>query len=197
MTAELEIVIVHETRPRRGEIANGDTVIVQHHPEGTLLAVVDALGHGPRAEEVAKLAAGYFEQVADSFANNDAESLMRGLHSALHGTRGAAVTLAMIRGATIEACGVGNVEMRCVGASIPVTLSPGIVGVKLQRLRTFSGTLRPKARCFVFSDGVSRRAPFTEVARLTPKVACSTLISSHGYDHDDASVAVVAVEEHV
>jgi len=197
VTEALDVVIAHESRPKRGESANGDLVVVERHPSGILVAIVDALGHGPRAEAVAKLATDYFAGVAAGFAGCDAEGLMGGLHAALRGTRGAAATLCVIRGARLEACGVGNVEMRCVGASIPVTLCPGIVGVQLRKLRSFSGTLVPKARCFLFSDGVSRRAPFAELSRLSPKVACSRLILQHRHEHDDASVALVAVEERV
>jgi negative regulator of sigma-B (phosphoserine phosphatase) len=189
-----ELLIAHETRPKHGEIANGDVVVVRRHARGVLLAIVDALGHGPRAEVVARLAAAYFEELPPVL-DADAETVMRGLHAALQGTRGAAATVCLIRGDTIEGCGVGNVELRCVGAEVPVVLNPGIVGVQLKRVQAFSGKLMPRSRCFLFSDGVSRRAPFSEIARLTPEEACTLLIAKHRHTHDDASIAVVAVKE--
>src|SRR5688500_5750637 len=102
----LEVVIAHESRPKRGESANGDVVVVERHPSGILVAIVDALGHGPQAEAVSKLATEYFASIAPGFAACDAESLMGGLHAAMRGTRGAAATLCVIRGAKLEACGV-------------------------------------------------------------------------------------------
>ena len=130
-----------------------------------------------------------------SFPGDGAVGVMRGLHSALRGTRGACATICLIRGRALEACGVGNVEMRCIGASVPVVLTPGIVGVQLRKPRAFSGLLPPHAWCFLFSDGVSRRAPFAELARLTPQDACQFLMRKHRHSHDDASVIVVAAKE--
>ena len=42
------------SRPREGESVNGDAVIVRRHGDAVLVAVVDALGHGPKAAEVAE-----------------------------------------------------------------------------------------------------------------------------------------------
>jgi negative regulator of sigma-B (phosphoserine phosphatase) len=194
VTSELDLVIAHETRPKYGEVANGDAVVIRRHAGGALLAIVDALGHGPRAESVARVASAYLGELP-AVPDADAEVVMRGLHAALQGTRGAAATVCLIRGRTLEGCGVGNVELRCVGAAVPVVLNPGIVGVHLRRVQVFSGELAPNSRCFLFSDGVSRRAPFSEIARLSPAEACAVLIAKHRHDHDDASVAVVAVKE--
>ena len=137
----------------------------------------------------------HFTQAYPSFPELDAVGVMRGLHSALRGTRGACATICLIRGTALEGCGVGNVEMRCVGVSVPVVLTPGIVGVQLRKPRGFAGVLPPRAWCFLFSDGVSRRAPFAELAKLTPQDACQFLMRKHRHSHDDASVVVLAAKE--
>jgi len=189
------LVIAHQTKPRSGETSNGDAVVVMSYADGVLVAIIDALGHGPRAEEVAKLAYDHITETYAAFPEEDVVGVMRRLHSALRGTRGACATICLIRGTALSACGVGNVEMRCVGASVPVVLTPGIVGVQLRRPRAFGGVLPPSARCFLFSDGVSRRAPFAELAKLTPHDACQSLMRTHRHSHDDASVIVVAAKE--
>jgi phosphoserine phosphatase RsbX len=195
VTGDQGVVIAHQSKPKSGESANGDAVLVKTYPHGALLAIVDALGHGPRAEEVAKLAHDHITETYAAFPEKGAVDVMRGLHSALRGTRGACATICLVRGRALEACGVGNVEMRCVGASIPVVLTPGIVGVQLRNPRAFSGVLLPSAWCFLFSDGVSRRAPFAELSKLTPHDACQSLMRKHRHSHDDASVIVVAAKE--
>jgi phosphoserine phosphatase RsbX len=190
-----DLVVEYQSRPKLGETANGDVVVVRYGRGGTLVALVDALGHGPRAVTVAERASAYLCEVADALLESDAENAMRGLHGALHGTRGAAATICLIRGWMLDACGVGNVEVRCVGATIPVVMTPGIVGVQMQRLRSFTGTLPAGARCFMFSDGVSRQAPFSGLASLNVRQACETLIANHCHAHDDASVVVLARKE--
>jgi phosphoserine phosphatase RsbX len=195
VTGHDALVIAHQSRPKSGETANGDAIVVKKYPEGVLVAIVDALGHGPRAEAVAKLAHDHIMQTYGTFPEEDVVSVMRRLHSALRGTRGACATICLLRGRVLEACGVGNVEMRCIGVSVPVVLTPGIVGVQLRRLRAFSGVLPPSAWCFLFSDGISRRAPFSELSKLTPHDACQALMRTHRHSHDDASVIVVAAKE--
>ena len=66
---------------------------------------------------------------------------------------------------------------------------------QLRQPRGFSGVLPPSAWCFLFSDGVSRRAPFAELSKLTPQDACQSLMRKHRHSHDDASVIVVAAKE--
>jgi phosphoserine phosphatase RsbX len=195
VTGHGEVVIAHQSRPKSGETSNGDAVVVTRYEGGVLVAIVDALGHGPRAEAVAKLAHDHIIGTYPAFPEEGVVDVMRGLHSALRGTRGACATLCLIRGRALEACGVGNVEMRCIGASVPVVLTPGIVGVQLRHPRAFSGVLPPSAWCFLFSDGISRRAPFAELSKLTPHDACQSLMRKHRHSHDDASVIVVAAKE--
>jgi negative regulator of sigma-B (phosphoserine phosphatase) len=195
VTGHDALVIAHQSRPKSGETANGDAIVVKRYPDGALVAIVDALGHGPRAEAVAKQAHDHIMETYAAFPEEDAVGVMKRLHSALRGTRGACATICLIRGRALEACGVGNVEMRCVGVSVPVVLTPGIVGVQLRNPRAFSGALPPSARCFLFSDGVSRRAPFSELSKLSPLDACQALMRKHRHSHDDASVIVVAAKE--
>jgi len=195
VTGDEGVVIAHQSKPKSGETANGDAVVIKTYSNGAMVAIVDALGHGPGAETVAKLAHAHISETYAAFPEDDAVGVMRGLHSALRGTRGACATICLIRGRALEACGVGNVEMRCIGASVPVVLTPGIVGVQLRKPRAFSGVLGPDAWCFMFSDGISRRAPFAQLARLTPQDACQSLMRTHRHSHDDASVIVVAAKE--
>ena len=184
--------IVHGSVPRVGEIANGDAVVVRHFDGGALVAVIDALGHGPKAADVADLAASMLAAVPLDAGSRGVLGIFDLVHDALRGSRGAAAMICVVEQDRIEGCGVGNVELRCAGVSLPVVLSPGILGVGKVRMRPFAGRLNPGCRLYMFSDGISRRAPFTELARLSGDEACRELLDRYRRNHDDASVLVLS-----
>jgi len=53
----------HRSFPKSGESTNGDAVVVRTVASATLVAVIDALGHGPSAAEAAAVAVGYLEEI--------------------------------------------------------------------------------------------------------------------------------------
>jgi negative regulator of sigma-B (phosphoserine phosphatase) len=150
------------------------------------------LGHGPKAAEAAGRAVRELQELPLDAAARGVLGIVDALHDALRGSRGAAAMICRIDGDQIEGCGVGNVELRCTGTRIPVVLSPGILGVGRVRLRTFSGRLSRGCRLFLFSDGISRRAPFLELANVPADQACRQLIERYRRGYDDASVLVVS-----
>jgi negative regulator of sigma-B (phosphoserine phosphatase) len=190
-----KLVIVHASLPCEGERLNGDTIVIRQGETRQMVAVVDALGHGPKAAAVSDRAREYLAEV--DVEKLDAGAVMEGLHDALKGTRGAACMVSIVDEQRIEVCGVGNVELRCVGSSIPVVLSPGILGVSVRQIRAVAGTLKPGSRVYVFSDGISRRAPFIELSRLPLDEACQSLFSHHRHAHDDASAVLFQYEERI
>lgn len=183
--------IAWQVLPREGELACGDAVQIAEHAGVRRIAVVDALGHGPAAAEVAHLAVRHLEAAPLDLA---VEEVVRGLHDALRGTRGAAATICRIEGARIEGCGVGNVEVRSVGSPVPIVLTGGIVGVRLPRPRIFGATLAQKTRLVLFSDGISSRVPISSLSSLDPDAACRAILGEWRKAHDDASVVVADVE---
>jgi negative regulator of sigma-B (phosphoserine phosphatase) len=182
--------IVHGSVPCVGEIANGDAVVVRHFDGGALVAVIDALGHGRKAAD--DLAATKLAAVPLDAGSRGVLDILDLVHDALRGSRGAAAMICVVEQDRIEGCGVGNVELRCAGVSLPVVLSPGILGVGKIRMRPFAGRLSPGCRLYMFSDGISRRAPFTELARLPADEACRELLDRYRRNHDDASVLVLS-----
>ncbi len=174
-----------------GETRSGDTVVVRHEGDLTLVAVIDVLGHGARAADVADRAEAHLHEVA---LGHDAHRLMESLHHALRGTRGAAATFYLFERGRIRGCGIGNVELRTQGSSVPVFLNPGIIGQNVRQIRTFEADLRPGDRMILFSDGISSRADLNRVRNLTPDIACRTMFSEHRKAHDDATLVIADVE---
>jgi negative regulator of sigma-B (phosphoserine phosphatase) len=155
-----------------------------------MYAVVDALGHGRHAAEVAAAAGRYLEGAPIS---RGALHLMEGLHERLRATRGAAAMICVVSGNKVEGCGVGNVEMRCEHSRVPIVLTPGIVGGRLRSPRAFAGEIRSADRLVIFTDGVSSRFSLRDVRDLSPAAACRAILERGRRTHDDATVLVADV----
>ncbi|MBJ6760516.1 SpoIIE family protein phosphatase [Myxococcaceae bacterium JPH2] len=181
----------HRSRPRQGETANGDSALIREDGGHTLLAVVDALGHGPLAADAAQAALRCLEQVS---LTAGLASVLESLHQALRGGRGAAAMLALYDGRTLRCGGVGNVELRALGTKIPVLPTPGILGQHVRAVREAEVTPALGDRLVLFSDGVSSRLELDMTRGLTPEAACALLLERYGRETDDATVLVADVE---
>lgn len=175
--------------PAEGEAEAGDTYVVRTDDSGGLrmVAVIDVLGHGSAAAVVAKTA---FD-VLSSIPVSSAEAMMNHLHGALKGSRGAAAMLCVFESERVEACGVGNVDLRVLGGRIPVVLSPGILGGRLRKLRVFEGDIVTGTRLLIHTDGISSRFDMQRYAGLTAKATCDAVMGAYRRPHDDATVLVV------
>ncbi len=187
--------------PRRGETHNGDAVIVRRDGSRSLFALVDALGHGAVAQAVAEAAIGY---LADCTLEHDVSRIMNGLHERLRDTRGACALVCRVdmaepdvgtRTARITGCNVGNIELRSIGANIPVVATPGVLGGNLRPPRVFEGQLLPGQRIVAYSDGLSARMDLEPVSFRSGVEACLLLMEQYRRAHDDATVLVAELEE--
>jgi negative regulator of sigma-B (phosphoserine phosphatase) len=174
------------TKPADGEIASGDAVVVRRDESTTMIAMIDVLGHGPEAAKVAATATKHLEHAPVKKATD----LLMSLHDALRGSRGAAASICVVRGDRVDGCGVGNVEIRVLGSPVPVLLTPGIVGQRVHRLRSFEGRLSAGDRLVFFSDGISSQVPLGELRSLSPADACATVMRQHRRRYDDATVLI-------
>lgn len=183
----MRVQVAGRSVPCEGEVACGDRVVHRTDGDTHLIAVVDALGHGAAAAEVADAAA---SQLTAADVGADAEHLMWKLHRGLAGSRGAAVLLLKLAAGRLEGCSVGNVQMRSVGLDVPSVLSPGILGVRVRKIRSFEAELRSASRLVLFSDGVSSRFDLGDVRTLDPTATCDAILAHHRRAHDDATVVV-------
>jgi phosphoserine phosphatase RsbX len=182
----------HRSVPREGERECGDIAIVRATAEATLVAVIDALGHGPHAAATAQIAATH---LGEASLEQGLLPLMEGLHAALRGSRGAAAMIVLLApDGRLQGCGVGNVELRAIGARVPAVLTPGVLGASLNRLRTFEARVASGDRLVIFSDGLSSRMELDRVRGLTPGEACDALMTQYRRTHDDSTVLVTDIE---
>ncbi|MBX7196662.1 MAG: phosphoserine phosphatase [Sandaracinus sp.] len=175
------------SRPRAGESVNGDAVLVRRERGRALVAVIDALGHGPVAHAVAQKAV---QLLGATPLTVGPASLIEALHAALRGSRGAAATLVVIEDGHLRGCGVGNVEVRTPGAASPIVLSRGVLGGAAIRARAFEARLSAGERFALFTDGITRRLDLRSVRDLPLVTACEDLFARFAQDIDDATLVV-------
>lgn len=187
----MNAVVAHVTAPKLGERANGDAVLVRREGDDLLIAVVDGLGHGPAAAQAAQATVA---GLARYELGRPVLEMMQALHTDLRGTRGVAATVCIVRGAHIESCAVGNVQLACTNATIPLVLSSGVLGARVPKFRICHGTLRPRARIALFSDGISTRIGLDQVRELSPQAACQAIFDRHRKKEDDATILIADVD---
>lgn len=188
----MSLALAHLTVPKDGEDDNGDAVVARQEDGWTLLAVVDGLGHGPKAAEAAQRATAVLRAAP---VRGSLRGIMDAMHQVLRGTRGAAVMVVTVADGRLEGCGVGNVELRCLEANLPVLHSPGVLGARVDQFRYFHAPLPPRGRLVCFSDGISSRAPFEQLRRLDPEAFCRAVMAAHRKPTDDATIAVAEILE--
>ncbi|MDT0444850.1 ATP-binding protein [Streptomyces johnsoniae] len=174
--------------------ACGDAAAVVETPAGRTALLVDALGHGPVADEAAERAMAAFRQAPDA----PPAELITALHRALGRTRGAAVALLRLAGDHMEFCATGNVRLVLTGpdrARGGPQGPPGIVGYNLPRPVVHRLPVTAATTWLLHTDGIDASwsrgsAPF--LFRLPPSLLAPALAHRHRHLRDDAAVIALA-----
>jgi negative regulator of sigma-B (phosphoserine phosphatase) len=187
--------------PLRGQTESGDCYVVKQYLEGTLIAVVDGIGHGPDAAAAARLTS----QVLEGYACGDPlTALLEECHERLRGTRGAVISLALLDASksTITWLGVGNIEGLLLRDSLrsgladtkqqeTLLLRAGVVGHQLPRLALDTLPLHPGDIVIFATDGI--RPEFADKIGIgvSPSLIAKDILERHALETDDALVLVV------
>ena len=189
------ITIGVASRPYPSEIVNGDAHAI-HQSDGICrIAVIDGLGHGVEAAAASARAVA----VLDAHPELDPAEALRRCHTALVGTRGAAISVARLdltRGEMVYA-GIGNVEAHLWqgGKHERLIAYRGIIGSAMRTVRPFTMPLAEEWTLLMHSDGVSARADLHALNAPTPwdpPALAQAVLDTYGRQHDDA-LAVVAM----
>lgn len=192
--AERPLIIRAEGRPYPGETVSGDGWAIDWDDDACRVAVIDGLGHGPHAARATDAA---IAALSAHPTLPPAEALRR-CHLDLHGTRGAAISIARIEplAGRLLYAGVGNVEARLWHdgeQERPITFR-GIVGVTLPTIRTFELTLGADWTLLLHTDGVSARFGGSEILdalEREPLELAPLLLERWSRPLDDATVVVI------
>jgi anti-sigma regulatory factor (Ser/Thr protein kinase) len=180
--------------PLHGEEECGDSWAVETVGGTQVVFLVDGLGHGPQAASAALAAMTVFREMVSEAP----EVMLRAMHLALHHTRGAALSLAVLDRAarTAHFYGVGNVEGRVVTLSANRHLLPqnGIVGQNMPRIQCATAEWPADGRLVMHSDGVSTRWRADQYPGLLarhPSLLAGVIFRDCARARDDATVLVL------
>ncbi len=181
-------------RPCYGEAVSGDGCVALELPHGLLVGVIDVLGHGVDAHELARAC----ERWLKLHASPDVLGLMQELHRAIKGSLGAAATLAWLdaQAGSATVVGVGNTRLYTLQEPcVRLDAQPGIVGSgQLPRLRPAVLRVAPCDVLMLATDGISERLSARDVMHLRLQPArqiAQQVLREHGKDHDDATCLVL------
>jgi serine phosphatase RsbU (regulator of sigma subunit) len=182
--------------PLPAEQESGDLFVVEPRSEGVLVAVIDGVGHGPAAAAAARTAA----SVLRAHAGDSLVSLVLRCHEALKGSRGVAMTIALLglRDRTVTWLAVGNVEgvlFQGEGGTPErperALLRGGVVGYRLPpRLRAEVVSLKPLDTLIMATDGI--RPDFADGTAFDgdPERIAAGIVARSSSGADDALVVV-------
>jgi negative regulator of sigma-B (phosphoserine phosphatase) len=181
-------------RPLAGEERSGDLHVVKQLDDGTLVAVIDGLGHGGEAAGAATAAA----QILEQHAAEALELLVRRCHEGLRSTRGAVMGLARFHGSgSMRWLAVGDAEGVLVpggadeGRIRSLPQHRGIVGRNLPALRPESFDLAPGDLVIMATDGINSEGLRRPLLRSTPQWLANDILARSARVNDDALVLVV------
>lgn len=186
------------TRAHRSESPDvcGDMGFVSKSGDELLIVLLDALGHGIMAQEVAIRAKAYLLGGGDV---SSLEGLMSGLHEHLKGTRGAVVALCSFNctSRVLRYVGVGNITAK-VYSDKPFTLLPkgGIVGYIMSDPREEMFILPIGSVFILHSDGVPAHVDLNASGGVVDgdaQVVADRVVREFGKDNDDVGCVVLKV----
>jgi hypothetical protein len=174
-----------------GETASGDAWASVR--DGALLTILlaDGLGHGADAANAANTA------LRELRTGVEPGFLLERIHDALRITRGAAAAVARVDLASgrVGYAGIGNIAGTIAdnGQTKSLVSMPGILGHRLQKVRTFDYELPPGGLLIMHSDGLRSGWELTAypgVQRRDPLVIASLMVRDFERGRDDVSVVV-------
>ncbi|BES70120.1 hypothetical protein RE428_11380 [Marinobacter nanhaiticus D15-8W] len=196
MTLHLDYALATQSHIDEDADVCGDTGLIKNTDEGVFLALIDGLGHGPDADEIARQARSYLEH---AYRKASLVDIIQGLHQSLRRTKGAVVALCRINTSSGELnyAGVGNISAKLYAPN-PITFVPreGIVGDVMSSPREETLILSPGMVLILHSDGLPAHKDFSGAlsSERSAQAIAEGLLFEYGKDDDDVSCIVVKVD---
>ncbi|MGH7520525.1 MAG: SpoIIE family protein phosphatase [Gemmatimonadales bacterium] len=191
----MKIDTAFATLPLPGQTESGDLSLIKRVGKGTLIAVVDGLGHGQDAASAAHAAVA----ALDRYSREPLADLVRRCHTAMVGLRGVVLGLAYLdpQAAAMTWLGIGNIGgivLRVDAGNRPARISlvpnAGFIGAEQTHPTTRSVPLALGDTVVFFSDGIRDGFADSLVLANTPQEIADFVIARHVKGNDDALVVV-------
>ncbi len=193
--AHVKISVGAVVKPIPGEEVAGDAWAFREREDGLTLIVADGLGHGLMAARASAEAISAFRLASEPTP----AAVLNRVHSALRGTRGAAVAVAYVdpAEAAIRYAGIGNIAGVIVGSGKPLAMVShnGTAGFHAPRLQEFSYPLSGEVLIVMHSDGLTANwnlDNYPGLRRRHPSIIAGVLYRDASRKRDD--VCVVAAK---
>ncbi len=171
----------------------GDTGVIIEYDEHLFLALVDALGHGTIAANIAQKALTYLEQ---SYRERPAV-VLENLHEHLKGTRGSVAAVCSLNCITgsLSYSGIGNISIKRFGSNAESFVTrDGILGYMIpspveKTIKLYAGDI-----LVMHSDGIKDHIDPTSFPNLlmgNAKNICSNVMTLLKKENDDASCIIL------
>ncbi len=176
-------------QPCPGQRVSGDCAVIKELSDGYFLGLIDVLGHGLEANEVAVTA----ERFLQNRGSGKPSDVLRELDTILKGTRGTAAGLAFLETATgtITYAGIGNTVARILGGtSVSLVSREGIVGGIPRTPRLVTAKLGRRDILLMYTDGVHgnfAQSDYPQVLSDMAHTIAQRVVERFGKEHDDAS----------
>ena len=177
----------------RREAECGDTGVIKEFDGQCFLALVDVLGHGREAHDVALTAQVYLEQNC----SKEPVEVMQGLHTCLKGTRGAVAAICRLDIATGELVyvGMGNIVVRVLGPrAVRFVSRDGIVGYMISTVKQQVMKLLVGDVLVMYSDGIKEHFELSgrpDILSGNAESIAAALLERFWKQNDDASCIVL------
>lgn len=180
-------------RPMPGHSQSGDRHVVTEVPDGVRVVVMDALGHGPDAQEAARIAA----DTVEAYAHEPAPVLFERCHERLKRTRGVVMSVGTFRRrGTLTWLGLGDVagvlvrpESGGAGRRNWLLVRSGMVGGRLPLLRPTVIGVAHADTLYMATDGIRLDAAHLG-AQGPPQRIADGILHRRAVENDDALVLV-------
>lgn len=179
------------SRPYPGESVSGDAWFIRQTALFAFVAVIDVLGHGSDAHEVAV----QLQNILNDIYSRPLLEIVRICHEKLSRTRGSAISLAKIDFAAgnFEHISIGNVETRICARteSVRPFCINGTIGMAMECPMVTQYPFPAGSTIIIFSDGINGR--FKIGRRLledSPQAVAAYILDNFALQSDDATVLV-------
>ena len=177
----------------------GDTGFIQEFENKVFIGIIDVLGHGAEAFEIAKIGTNFLE---NSY-HQDLIEIMKRLHERLKGSRGAVASFCLLdkRTGVLKHVGIGDITVRKFGTNTKQMIPrSGVVGYAIPTPKEETMELADGDVLVLHTDGVKTHFGLEDYPGLfneNAKTIARNIIKKFGKKEDDAGCIVLKYDRTV